>query len=207
MFSVTKVDLRPREVKDERSIVEESPGPEDVGARIRAYRQLRHATLRTVAQRAGITEGFLSQLERGLTSASLATLRRIALALDLEMADLFGAEAPSGPHVSTPAGRATLAFGRLGTKQLLTAKPYRHLEVFVGTFEPGGTTGPEPLVHGHSQELLYVLAGTIRLDLGEDSFELSQEESIDYDSGTPHRVTEIGGGIAKVMWIISPPSY
>lgn len=186
---------------------EEAPVPPDVGARLRSYRQLRHATLRTVADRAGVTEGFLSQLERGLTSASLTTLRRIASALGLEMADLFVGNSPLGPAVSTTATRPTLALGYLGTKQLLTPKPYRHVEVFIGTFQPGGTTGPEALVHGHSQELLYVLAGQIQVDLGERNFELSEGDSIEYDSGTPHRVTEIGGATAKVMWIISPPSY
>jgi len=123
------------------------------------------------------------------------------------MADLFTSEPTDRPVVLTPASRPTLAFGHLGVKQLLTPKPYRHLEVFLGEFEPDGTTGPEPLVHGQSEELLYLLRGSVRLDLGADSHILSESHSIQYDSGTPHRVTEIGGTGAQVMWIISPPSY
>jgi len=38
-------------------------------------------------------------------------------------------------------------------------------------------------------------------------FELCTGDSIDYRSSTPHRLTNIGGEPAEVMWIISPPSY
>jgi quercetin dioxygenase-like cupin family protein len=54
--------------------------------------------------------------------------------------------------------------------------------------------------------LLYVLEGSIFLDLGGEQFTLSESHSIQYDSGTPHRVTESRGETAKVIWMISPPS-
>jgi transcriptional regulator with XRE-family HTH domain len=179
----------------------------DVGRRIREYRLMRHATLRQVAAKAGVSEGFLSQLERGLTSASLNTLRQIAEALGLQMVDLFDSGSAPTARVLTRASRPTLQFGHRLTKQLLTPKPFRHLEVFVGIFEPGGTTGPKPLVHGHSQELLLVLEGSVRLTLGDQNYQLDQGDSINYDSGTPHRVSTAGGKPAQLLWIISPPSY
>ena len=65
--------------------------PEDLrlGARIRALRQTRRLTLRAVSERAGVTESFLSQVERDVTSPSIATVGRIARALDLSIAQLF----------------------------------------------------------------------------------------------------------------------
>ena len=45
----------------------------DVGERLRAIRSLRRATLRTIADRAGVSESFLSQVERGKASASIAS--------------------------------------------------------------------------------------------------------------------------------------
>lgn len=181
-------------------------GDDDVGPRLREYRKLRGATLRTIAQRAGVSEGFLSQLERGRTNASLHTLRRIAAALDLEVGDLFvSRDGPAG-RVLTPETRPRLLLGDHGVKQLLTPKPYRHLEIFIWTFEPGGTTGPEPLVHGPSQEVVFVLRGSARLDLGDQSYVLKTGYSVEYDSTTPHLVTALEEG-AEVMWVISPPSF
>ena len=49
-----------------------------LGTRIRSLRQARHLTLRDVADRAGVTESFLSQVERDVTSPSIATVHRVA---------------------------------------------------------------------------------------------------------------------------------
>ena len=57
-----------------------------LGPRIRALRQARQVTLRELAERAGVTESFLSQVEREVTSPSIASVQRIARALDLGIA-------------------------------------------------------------------------------------------------------------------------
>jgi transcriptional regulator with XRE-family HTH domain len=181
--------------------------PVDVGRRIREYRKLRHATLKNVAAKAGVSESFLSQLERGRTSASLATFRQIASVLGMSVGDLFEAKLSAEPQPMSARDRPTLQFGHLVTKQLLTPKPFRNLEVFLGDFEPGGTTGPEPLVHGHSEELVLVLSGTVQLTLGDQVFVLAAGDSINYDSSTPHKISETEGRKAQVLWVISPPSY
>ncbi|TML05699.1 MAG: cupin domain-containing protein [Actinobacteria bacterium] len=179
----------------------------DVGERLRDIRRLRRATLRTVAARAGVSESFLSQVERGRASASIASLRRIAGALGVSVADLFEPGGPPRPRVLRREERPSLAFGTLGRKLLLTPRPLQHLEVFVGELDPGGSTGAEPYAHGDSEELFVVLTGSVQLELGGDRHELGTGDSIDYRSSTPHRVTNVGEERAEVMWIISPPSY
>jgi transcriptional regulator with XRE-family HTH domain len=180
----------------------------DVGERLRAIRTLRRVTLRTVAERAGLSESFLSQVERGRANASVASLKRIAAALGVNVADLFE---PNGsqvkPRVLQKGSRPALGFGTLGRKFMLTPRPLEHLQVMVGEFEAGGSTGDEPYTHGDSEELLVVLEGTVHLQLGTEVFELRGGDSIDYRSSTPHRLTNAGDGIAEVMWVISPPSY
>ena len=179
----------------------------DVGERLRDIRRLRRATLRTVAARAGVSESFLSQVERGRASASIASLRRIAGALGVSVADLFEPGGPPRPRVLRREERLSLAFGTLGRKLLLTPRPLQQLEVFVGELDPGGSTGAEPYAHGDSEELFVVLTGSVQLELGGDRHELGTGDSIDYRSSTPHRVTNVGEERAEVMWIISPPSY
>lgn len=180
----------------------------DVGERLRAIRTLRRVTLRTVADRAGLSESFLSQVERGRANASVASLTRIAAALGVSVADLFepnGAQAR--PRVLRRESRPTLTFGELGRKFMLTPRPLEHLQVIVGELGPGGSTGEEPYTHGDSEELLVVLAGVVSLQLGAEMFELRAGDSIDYRSSVPHRLSNVGGEAAEVMWIISPPSY
>ena len=179
----------------------------DVGERLRAIRGLRRATLRTIADRAGVSESFLSQVERGKASASIASLRRIAEALGVSIADLFEPEGLPGPRVLRRDERPALAFGVLGKKLLLTPRPLHHLEVFMGELEVGGSTGEQPYAHGDSEELFVVLSGSVQLELGGELFDLESGDSIDYRSSTPHRISNTGDELAEVMWIISPPSY
>src|ERR671931_39000 len=189
-----------------------SSGPDattevDVGERLRAIRRSRRATLRTIAARSGLSESFLSQVERGHSSASIASLRRIADALGVSMADLFGPDGVPGPRVLRRDERPALSFGILGRKMLLTPRPLHHLEVFAGELEVSGSTGPEPYAHGDSEELFVVISGNVQLELDGELFELERGDSIDYRSSTPHRVANVGQELAEVMWIISPPSY
>ncbi|HEU5206860.1 MAG TPA: XRE family transcriptional regulator [Gaiellaceae bacterium] len=180
----------------------------DVGERLRAIRRLRRATLKTVADRADLSESFLSQVERGRANASVASLKRIAAALGVNVADLFEPNGSTGnPRVLRREARPNLAFGTLGRKFMLTPRPLENLQVIVGELDTGGSTGEEPYTHGDSEELLVVLTGHVSLQLGADVFELSTGDSIDYRSSTPHRLVNIGSDAAEVMWIISPPSY
>src|SRR2546421_6612167 len=179
----------------------------DVGERLRELRRFRRGTPRTIADPAGLSESFFSQGERGRPSASIASLRRIADALGVSMADLFEPDGMPGPRVLRRDERPALSFGILGRKLLLTPGPLHHLEVFAGELEVGGSTGPEPYAHGDSEELFVVLAGTVQLELGGELHELERGDSIDYRSSTPHRISNVGDELAEVMWIISPPSY
>lgn len=179
----------------------------DVGERLRAIRRMRRCTLRTVAERSGLSEGFLSQVERGRSNASIASLRRIADALGVSVSDLFEPNGPPRPRVLRRDDRPALTFGVLGRKLLLTPKPLHHLEVFVGELGRGGSTGPEPYAHGDSEELFVVLSGSVQLELGGELHQLEHGDSIDYRSSTPHRIVNVGDELAEVMWIISPPSY
>ena len=120
----------------------------DVGERLREIRTARRCTLREVAERAGLSESFLSQVERGRASASIASLRRIADGLGISISDLFQPDGPPRTSVLRRDERQTLAFGVLGRKMLLTPRPLHHLEVFHGELEVGGSTGEEPYAHG-----------------------------------------------------------
>ena len=186
---------------------QETNGKLELGERLRAVRQLRRLTLREVATAAGVSESFVSQLERGRSSASVATLQRLAAAVGIEISDLFAAEPQAGPRVLRREERQQLEWGHLGRKALLTPKPFHSLEVVTAAFDPGGSTGDEPYTHGDSEELLLVLVGRIHLQLGSELLDLSAGDSVNYRSSTAHRVSNPGAEPAEVLFVISPPSY
>ncbi len=178
-----------------------------VGERLRAIRVVRRKTLKEVADAAGVSESFVSQLERGRTSASVASLQKLAAALGIEVSDLFADNGIPRSRVLRREGREAVVWGHLGRKALLTPKPFHALEVIAAEFDPGGSTGDEPYTHGDSEELLLVIEGRVLLQLGADSHELNAGDSVNYRSSTPHRVSNPGGDTAEVLFVITPPSY
>ena len=178
-----------------------------IGERLRAIRVIRRKTLREVAEAAGVSESFVSQVERGRTSASVASLQRLATALGIEVTDLFATNGATHPTVLRHDAREQVLWGHLGRKALLTPKPFHALEVIAAQFDPGGSTGEEPYTHGDSEELLLVIEGEVHVQLGNEIHELHTGDSVNYRSSTPHRVSNPGDETAEVLFVITPPSY
>lgn len=171
---------------------------------------MRKMPLRELAERAGASPSFVSQLERGQTSASIGMLRRIAGALGLTVADLFSEEDEVGHRVLPREHRPELPTGPGARKYLVSQRPLRNVEVYVGEFDPGASTGDEPYTHGDSQEIFVVLDGRVTLWLGDQdearSYELAAGDSIEYRTSVPHRVVNATEEPAEVMWIVAPPT-
>lgn len=179
----------------------------DIGSRLREARRSQHRTLQEVAAAAGVSESFLSQVERAKVSAAVATLRRIASALGTTIGALFEDRLMRQSSVLLVANRPGSTFGLLGRKFLLNTAPDRAFDTCLCEFDPGGSTGDEPYFHGDSEELLLVLGGSVEFQLGDDSMTLEPDDSIIYRSSTPHRLIadpELG---ARILWITSPPSF
>jgi transcriptional regulator with XRE-family HTH domain len=164
-------------------------------------------TLEVLAQRAGVSASFLSQVERGRSGASLNSLQRIAHALEVSISDLFELDTSDRTRVLRADERPVLSFGSL-RKYLLTPRPLEHLEVMIGVFEPGSATGDEPYTHGDSEEMCFVVSGHVEAQIGTQLHEMRTGDSIDYRSSTPHFFRNPSAtDTAEVLWIISPPSY
>jgi transcriptional regulator with XRE-family HTH domain len=120
-----------------------------VGRRIRELRRTRQLSLETVVARTDLSIGFVSQIERGLSSPSLRVLATLADVLGVGIAALFGArpsdDGASGGVVTREAQRAELKLWRSGiSKQLLSpAGAENRLNLFLVHLEPGGSTGDE----------------------------------------------------------------
>jgi transcriptional regulator with XRE-family HTH domain len=118
-----------------------------VGRRIRDLRRVRQFSLETVAARSELSIGFLSQIERGLSSPSLRVLATLADVLGVGIAALFGAspsaDGASDQVVTRGLQRPELKLWRTGvSKQLLSpASADNRLNLFMVHLEPGGSTG------------------------------------------------------------------
>jgi transcriptional regulator with XRE-family HTH domain len=179
---------------------------EDLGQRVKAFREMRGMSLRTLGARAQVSPSLLSQLENGRANASIGSLRRISEALGASLTDLFDDKHTVASHLLRKADRPELTMQEGTRKYAITRAPLHHLEVYAAEFDPGGSTGEDAYVHGDSQEILLVLRGMVTASLDQDVYELNAGDSIEYRSSVPHRVTNTGNAMAEVLWITSPPT-
>jgi transcriptional regulator with XRE-family HTH domain len=186
----------------------EHSGPEaDLGSRIRGMRLLAGMTLRELATAAGVTESFLSQVERGVASPSIASVRRIARGLGHSIADLFAEDEPSGRLVRATE-RRRVAYPGLGAyDEFLTRAGKGPLQVILTTIEPGGGTGDEAYAHESDEEVVIVLEGQLDLWVGGEFYHLEAGDAVAHVSRVPHRNTNPGPGVARILFCMTPPSF
>jgi transcriptional regulator with XRE-family HTH domain len=174
-----------------------------LGNRLRTARERARLSTRDVAARAGVSAGFISQLENGKCGVSVGVLKRIAAAVRISVADLLSDEAPVARPVLRAHERPIFSSDSGLQKLLLSRPPIHQLEVYEGTFEVGGSTGPEAYAHDNAQELFYVLTGHIEISIASETLILGPRDSVEYLSSVPHRAVNIGATPAQAMWITS----
>lgn len=139
-------------------------------------------------------------------ASSIGSLRSVAEALGVSMADLFAEDQQPKPQAVRFEKHPRLASEPGARKYLITQRPLRNLEIYGGEFDPGSSTGDEPYTHGDSQEVFIVTAGEVVLTLDDATYVLRAGDSIEFRSSTPHHVRNDGTEVAGVLWICSPVS-
>jgi transcriptional regulator with XRE-family HTH domain len=178
-----------------------------IGQRIRAQRQSNNLTLRQLAEKVGCTEAYLSQIENGKVSPSIASLKKIADALQTKITDFFVESQDDEPVVLTEDRRTTLSLERWNAKiESLVVNPRnKRMHPFFTTIQPGG--GSHGLYSHVGEEFGLVLKGELEIDLDGSIHRVKKSESFYYNSSQPHSWTNPGKTETVVVWVISPPSF
>lgn len=181
----------------------------DIGGQIRELRKIKGFTLQYVANEAGISVGYLSQIERERSKLPIGVLKRISDVLGVHMNWFFQIRAGGPPEerdiVVRKQHRRTLTFTGLGiVEELLSPNLSGPLEVLLSTIEPGADSGD----YSHDGvEAGLVLSGTLDLWVAGKFFRLEEGDSFSFKSTNVHRCANPSEVPTKVVWIITPPHY
>lgn len=174
-----------------------------VGRRIRAAREAAGLTLKVLAERTGLSQPFLSRLERGHVSASIANILEIARTLGLGVAALLEGDGPAPERSwSVHRGGAEFAGDGYSFRPLAHDLRRQQMDAFVLNFPPHH--GLEMTVAHEGEELLYVLAGAIQFRFGEEEVMLGPGDAVQFDSSLPHTARNIGTAPAQVLMVTTP---
>ena len=170
----------------------------EIGSKIKRMRLRLGLTQEELADRTELTKGFISQLERDITSPSIATLMDILEALGSNVGEFFS------DHADEKFIKEDACPG-VAIKWLVTNAQKNALEPILVTMAPGSSTSPDDPHEG--EEFGYVLSGSIQLACGDSRYKLRRGDSFYFHPAGVHYLVNVGKGEARVLWVSTPPSF
>ena len=176
----------------------------DIGSKIKELRMLNGLTQEELADRAELTKGFISQIERNMTSPSMETFLDILQCLGVTPEEFFKSD--EGEQI---------VFGKedffekvdpeLKSKieWIIPNAQKNEMEPILLTLEPGGSVYPDNPHAG--EEFGYVLSGAVQIRLGNRVIRARRGEAFYYTADKPHALSSQSG--AKILWVSAPPSF
>ncbi|MBI4830242.1 MAG: helix-turn-helix transcriptional regulator [Candidatus Lindowbacteria bacterium] len=185
-----------------------------LGRKIRTLREAKKLSIEDVAGRASLTPILLSQIESEAVTPPVATLLKLAHALDAHIGDFFVEAGPhkryevvrSGEHKKVarkPApGKSPLSYSYEALAYRLTE---RHMEPFLTEFDIDIQEDVPPVSH-EGEEFVYVLEGEVEFHAEDEIVRLNQGDSLYFDSSMPHAFVGKGNTKPRAVVVIYPES-
>jgi len=178
---------------------------EDIGRKIKDLRLAADLTQGELAERADLTDGFISQIERGRTSISIDSLKQILDVLNISLSDFFREEERRN-IVFGVAEQVEIEEG--GTAKLTLLVPgatNRRMEPAILLLAGGTSTSLRSPFQGDCCG--YVTRGRIKIQYGEEQFRIKSGESFYFTADCEFRIFNSYRSEAEVLWLTSPPTF
>lgn len=161
-------------------------------------------TIEALAAASDLTKSFLSKVERGRSTPSVAALLRIASALEIPLASLF--ENSATRYVVRSGNYPRIEFGGSQLSEfLLTPQSEQRVQAILSRIQPGGGSGDEPYQLPGDVEFLYIVDGTLEVSFPDGVVAFGKGDAVTFEPST-HRSFRVPGdaGPATVLWVIAP---
>ncbi|SHH01014.1 transcriptional regulator, XRE family with cupin sensor [Jatrophihabitans endophyticus] len=177
---------------------------ETAGRQLRLLRQSRGLTLAELAGHTGLSDGYLSSVERGTTSPSLSSLATIAAVLGSDMSVFFPTTTRGHVHVHRAAGEDHLriAAGSNETYTILSARSVA--PNFTGLIEDIGPAAEDTTYSFFGERFLVMLTGAIELQIDTTTYRLGAGQMIHYSAHPNHRLRVVSDHPAQILWVVTP---
>lgn len=168
-----------------------------LGAALRKKRKRLGMSMQTVADAAGLSVGFISQVERGLTSPSLSSLVGIAEVLQTPISDFLSQ--PSGHDTTRGTDRVSYSVDATGPNYERLSSSFPGSQLYsVIVHEPPGHRS-EPISH-RGEEMFFVLAGEVTVEIEGKAEILRAGDSVHFDSTRVHSTWNHGDEPVSILW-------
>lgn len=177
-----------------------------IGEKIKRLRLANDMTQEELADRCELTKGYISQLERDLTSPSISTLQDILECLGSSLQDFFSEEEDE-PVVFKGNDFFVKEMPEEGYSihWVVPNSNRRAMEPIIVEIEPGCSVWEDTPHQG--EEFGMVLNGSLYLYLGKERFRLKKGDCFMFKPNKTHVMKNTGKTVARILWISTPPSF
>lgn len=178
-----------------------------IGKKLKTIRLSNDLTIQQLSIKSGVSSNMISRVERGLTIPSVAILLKLSGVFDKSV-DYFVEEVSSTHEVVfTPAGEGTTTVyeddSNMITESFNAGLRDPQFMSFHCTVPKGGRSGIDNMYHP-GDELIYVLNGSLQVEIIDEKYILNTGDSLSFKSHLPHSWVNVGDGEANVIWTLSP---
>lgn len=178
----------------------------EIGQKIKELRIMKNLTQEELADRAELSKGFISQLERDLTSPSIATLVDILQVLGTDLKEFFQDTTEEQIVFHYPDYFEKTDENLGNTIEWIIPNAQKNImEPIRLTLKPGGSTYPD--IPHEGEEFGYVLSGSITICIGNKKYKAKKGESFYFTPGSTHYIKANEKTGATLIWVSSPPSF
>ena len=175
-----------------------------IGEKIKMLRIQHGLTQEELANRCELSKGFISQVERELTSPSIATLLDILECLGTNLKDFFSEETEE-KIVFTADDYIVKEDEAHSVTWLVTPAEKNSMEPIMLNLKGNERTEVDDPHEG--EEFGYVLSGKIFVVSGKSKKKCKKGDSFYFNSNKPHYIENAGNTEATVLWVSTPPSF
>jgi len=177
-----------------------------IGEKIKRLRIKNSLTQEELADRSELTKGFISQVERDLTSPSIATLVDILDGLGTNLKDFFNdIEDEKIVFSKEDAFISENSDYGYNLKWIVPNAQKNLMEPILIELEAEGRTKEDSPHEG--EEFGYVISGSINLHIGSEIYIVRKGESFYFKANANHYISNRGKTIARIIWVSTPPNF
>ncbi|MCC6146516.1 MAG: helix-turn-helix transcriptional regulator [Anaerolineaceae bacterium] len=183
-----------------------APYEKMIGLRIKQFREDQGLSMRELGRRTELSVSFLSQVERGLVSISISSLRKIAHALDISILYFLDDQQDKDLIMRAESRQRIVPPGYSDYIEVLAPNLGNKAEVFLAHMSPGGEYIAQSL-KAQTDECLYMVKGALKIELDGKNYQINGGDSICFKGSSLNRFCCVSTEEALWLWVVTPPEF